>query len=168
MTDIQSGKIKSRMIHYDIVTKKYAVKDYSIKKDNNKPVWLNDNPVYSKYALANAASTLINLPKHYNNFTNYIDVTNSKTMQRRLSFFQLLSAHKVNLQIYGRTDYTVGQIVKLDIPKVTQLFKNENDPRDLIMSGKYLVSALSHSIRRDQHICNMELVKNSVLTDLSK
>jgi hypothetical protein len=167
MDDIQTGKIKSRMINYDILTKKYAVKDYSVKKDKAKPVWLNKNPAYSKYTLANAASTLISMPKHYNNFNNYIDTTNSKTMQRRLSFFKLLESYKVNIQVYGRTDYTVSQIVDLNISKATQLFKNENDPRDLIISGKYVVSALNHTITRDQHICNMELIKNSVLTDLS-
>lgn len=168
MSDIQSGKIKSRMITHDILTKKYAVKDYSIKKDTNKPTWLNDNPAYSKYALANSASTLINLPKHYTNFSNYIDTTNSKTMQRRLSFFQMLNTHKVNIQVFGRTDYTIGQVVSLDIPRATQLFKTENDPRDLILSGKYIVSAINHTITRESHVCNMELIKNSVLVNLSK
>lgn len=168
MSDIQSGKIKSRMISHDILTKKYSVKDYSIKKDSTKPVWLNDNPAYSKYALANAASTIINGPKYYNNFSNTIDVTNTKSMQRRISFFQMLNTYKINIQVYGRTDYTIGQIVNLSIPRVTQLFRNENDPRDLILSGKYLVSAISHIITRESHTCNMELVKNSVLTNLSK
>lgn len=168
MQDIQSGKIKSRMLSYDLLTKKYTVKDYSIKKDEDKPTWLNDNPAYSKYALANAASTLINLPKYYNNFSNIVDVTNARTVQRRLSFFQMLNTHKVNIQVFGRTDYTVGQVVSLDIPKATQLFKNESDPRDLILSGKYIVSAINHSITRESHTCNMELVKNSVLVDLSK
>jgi hypothetical protein len=168
MTDIQSGKIKSRMITHDILTKKYTLKDYSIKKDPVKPTWLNKNPSYSKYALANAASTIINLPKHYNSFNNTADATNSKNLQRRMSFFQMLNTHKVNMQVYGRTDYTVGQIVDLYIPKATQLTKNESDPRDLILSGKYIISAISHSINRDKHICNIELVKNSVLVDLSK
>lgn len=168
MSDIQSGKIKSRMIAHDILTKKYTIKDYSIKKDPIKPIWLNKNPSYSKYALANAASTIINLPKYYANFSNTVDATNSKTLQRRMSFFQMLNTHKVNMQVYGRTDYTVGQIVDVFIPKATQLTKGESDPRDMILSGKYIVSAISHSINRDKHICNIELVKNSVLVDLSK
>lgn len=168
MADIQTGKIKSRMLNHDILTKKYTVKDYSIKKDTIKPNWLNDNPSYSKYALANAASTMINIPKYYNNFTNIVDVTNAKTTQRRLSFFQMLNSHKVTIQVFGRTDYTIGQIVNLDIPRATQLFKNETDPRDLILSGNYLVSAINHTITRESHTCTMELVKNSVLVNLSK
>lgn len=167
ITEVQSGRLKSRLVTHDIVTKKYVVKDYNLKKDQNPPALLNPNPAYSKYSTANAASTMLFKPKYYSNFTNYSDVTNTKIVQKRMSFFQSLNKYKVNIQVLGRTDYTVGQVVELNIPKATQITKEDRDPRDLILSGKYIISAISHFINRENHMCNIELIKNSVLVNLS-
>ena len=167
MNDIQSGRIKSRLVTHDITTKKYTVKDYSIKKDPKPDTLLNPNPAYSKYTIANAQSAQMLMPKYYGNFNNYGDTTSFKFQQKRISFFQNLSKYKVNLQVYGRTDYTVGRIIDLYLPKATQITKDDQDPRDKILSGKYLISAISHTITRENHTCNMEIVKNSVLVNLS-
>lgn len=168
MSDIQSGRLKSRMISHDILTKKYTVKDYNVKKDPEPTTLLNPSPAYSKYATANAASTFIFMPKHYANYNNFTDVTNAKIYQKRLSFFQNLSKFKVNVTALGRTDYTVGQVFDLYIPKVAQITAEDSDPRDKMLSGRYLVSAISHVITRENHTCNFELIKNSVIEDLSK
>lgn len=168
MSDIQSGRLKSRMISHDILTKKYTVKDYNVKKDDQPTTLLNKAPAYSKYATANAASTFIIMPKHYGSYNNFTDVTNAKNYQRRLSFFQSLNKYKVNVTAFGRTDYTVGQVFDLYIPRVSQITKEDVDPRDKILSGRYLVSAISHVITRENHTCNFELIKNSVIEDLSK
>lgn len=168
MNDIQSGRLKSRMITHDILTKKYHVKDYNIKKDPDPTTLLNNAPAYSKYATANAASTFLVMPKHYSSYNNFTDVTNAKTYQKRLSFFQSLNKYKINVTALGRTDYTVGQVYELYVPKVAQITSQDTDPRDKILSGRYLVSAISHVITRENHTCNFELIKNSVIEDLSK
>lgn len=168
MSDIQSGRMKSRIVSHDIVTKKYTIKDYSIKKDTTPTTLLNPHPSYSKYNSSNAASAMFLVPKHYASFNNYSDVTNYKTMQKRMSFFQNLNKYKVIVEAFGRTDYTVGQIFELNIPKVSQITKEDSDPRDAMLSGRYMVSAISHVITRENHTCNFELIKNSVLSDLSK
>ena len=129
---------------------------------------LNPTPGYSKYAISNFASTQIVVPKHYQNFNNYGDVTNYKIAQKRLAFFSQLEKYKITIQVNGRTDYTVGQIMDLNIPKATQITKEDTETRDLILSGRYLVSAVNHTITREKHTCNMELIKNSILTDLTK
>lgn len=168
MEDIQTGRLKSRLITHDLVTKQYSVKDYSVKKDTDFPsTLLNPYPSYSKYATSNSISTLVVMPKYYGNFDKFGDVTNSSTIQKRLSFFRNLEKYKVNIQVYGRTDYTVGQVVELDIPRVTQITK-EMDPQDLILSGRYLIAAISHIITKENHTCNIEIVKNSVIANLSK
>lgn len=168
MQEIQTGRLKSRIIGHDIVTKQYSVKDYSVKKDTTNPATLlNEYPGYSKYATSNSISTLVVMPKYFGNYTDYADVTNYKTIQKRMSFFQNLEKYKVTVQVLGRTDYTVGQIFELEIPRATQISKDE-DATDLILSGRYIVSAISHKIDREMHICNIELIKNSVLVNLSK
>ena len=168
MNDIQTGRLKSRITTYDIVTKKYTVKDYSVKKDPIPAVLLNPNPSYSKYATSNNASTMIVMPRYYNNFSNFIDVTNAKTVQKRMSFFQNLNKFRVTIEVIGRTDYTIGQIVELNIPKAGVIASTDSDTRDLMISGRYLVSAISHYINKANHMCTLELIKNSTLVDLSK
>ena len=168
MEDIQTGRLKSRMITHDIVTKMYSVKDYSVKKDTEFPsTLLNPYPTYSKYATSNSISTLLIIPKYYGNFNKFSDVTNTSIIQKRLSFFKNLEKYKVNIQVLGRTDYTVGQVVELEIQRVTQITK-DMDPRDMILSGRYLISAISHMITKTNHVCNIEVIKNSVLANLSK
>lgn len=166
--DIKSGQLKSKMISYDILTKKYAVKNYSIKKDPNSFVLLNKSLPYSRFAIANASALVINQPKYYNNFSTYSDTTNSATIQKRLSFFKNLEKHKIEIEVLGRTDYTVGQVIYLELPKVTQITKEDTESKDMMLSGKYLVTAITHYISRNQHICKMEIVKNSVMYDLEK
>lgn len=167
MEEIQTGRLKSRVISHDIVTKQYNVRDYSVKKDTKPATLLNDYPGYSKYATSNSISTLVVMPKYYGNYTMYADVTNYKTIQKRMSFFQNLQKYKVTVQILGRVDYTVGQIFELKIPRATQIDKT-SDEWDPILSGRYIVSAISHTINREMHTCTVELIKNSVLVNLSK
>lgn len=164
---IQSGQLRSRLITHDIVTKKYMVKEYSVKTDPNRYNLLNNNPLYSKYAIANSSSTILTMPKHFTIHNNYKDITNSESIQRRLSFFQGLEKFKVVIDVIGRTDYTVGRVVELNIPRVTQITKEDSDYRDAMVSGKYLISSCTHVINRERHVCKMELVKNSVITNLS-
>lgn len=168
MKDIETGRLKSRIISHDILTKKYTVKDFSLKKETKKPHLLNDYPAYSKYAVGNNASSMTVMPKYFSNFNNYSDVTNHKTVQRRISFFQNLEKFKINIQVPGRTDYTVGQVVDVTIPKAAQIVSNDTSTKDEMLSGRYLISAISHTISKDSHACHMELIKNSVIRDLSK
>jgi hypothetical protein len=163
--NIDNAQLKSKMITHDITTKRYSAIDYSVKADKNSPSLLNKYPVYSKRALVSAASNIFHLPKYTSNFTNYTDVTNSKTIQRRMSTLQLLKKYTMIIEVLGRTDYTVGMIVDIKIPKATQITK-EDDDKDMILSGKYLVSAINHNIDRKKHTCTMELIKNSLLIDL--
>jgi hypothetical protein len=165
--NIANAQLKSRMITHDLTTKRYTAIDYSVKTDKTPPALLNNHPIYSKRALVSSASNIFHLPKYTSNFTNYADVTNSKTIQRRMSTLQLLKKYTMVMEVLGRTDYTVGMVVDVNIPKATQITKEE-EAKDMILSGKYLVSAINHKIDRKNHTCTMELIKNSLLVDLDK
>ena len=170
MEDIQTGRLKSRIVSHDLVTKQYSVKDYSVRKDTeHPPTLLNKNPAYSPYAATNSISTLMIMPRHFSNFTSFADVTNYSTAQKRMSFFQNLNKYKITIEVLGRTDYTVGQIFDVQIPKATQITKEQTETSDdEILSGRYLLSAVSHMITKEGHICHMELIKNSIIMDLDR
>lgn len=168
LNDIDGGRIKSKMISFDITTKRYTVNDYNLKTDKNPPYLLNTNSGFSKRFINSPSANIFFMPKYTNNFDSYSDVTNAKTQQKRMSFFQSLRKYALNIEVFGRVDYTVGMVVDITIPKATQITREDIDSRDLMLSGKYFVSAICHTINREGHKCNMEVIKNSILFDLDK
>jgi len=162
------GMFASKMIAYDITTKKFMVKNFDMLDEFTKTEHLNKYPLTTKKNIRKANSTVINYPKYYNNFNNYIDVTNSKTIQKRISLMQQFEANKVNITVPGRTDYTVGSKVYLKLNKFNPIDSSDlpDDILDQMFSGNYLISAINHSIDREKHQCHMQLVKDSFIMDL--
>jgi hypothetical protein len=165
MERASSGMYGSELITYDILTKQYThvgyqpTDDKDIKRLNTFPLWSDSTPIHTK-------SLIIYGSKYYNNFEGFGDVTNSRTIQKRKSLMAAAEAHKLNITVFGRTDYSVGQRVRLSIPLSTQIKKND-DAEDKIHSGNYLISAIRHSITRESHQCNIELIKDSYLVNIN-
>lgn len=168
MERLESGMYGSELITYDILTKQYVhvgyvagdpEKDGNVKRLNQSPLWTENRPARMK-------AVMIYGSKYYNNFDGFDDVTNVKSIQKRKSLMAQAEGHKVNITVFGRTDYSAGQRVYLSVPKNTQIKKND-DPEDKILSGNYLVAALCHFITRESHQCVMELIKDSYMVNLN-
>lgn len=161
---IRSGMYGSEIIYMDLLTKQYVHKGYTPnfaeeKHLNKFPLWSNLTPVRPK-------GLLIVERQYYNNFDG-VDVTsNTKIVQRRKSLLAQAEASKVVITVFGRTDYSAGQRVALDIPKAGELQRGE-DPLDPLLSGIYLVAAVRHYITRDNHECTLELIKDSYTVDVN-
>jgi hypothetical protein len=170
MTGILDGMYASRQISFDPVTKKYTVKNFDMLSDFRKNNHLNDFPITSKKVIRKNNSTILITPKDYGNFNNFGDVTDSTVSQKRLSLMKQLNAYRIHIRMHGRTDYTIGQKVNLTLYK-NQPIKNAESNTDLIdkvFSGNYLIAAINHSISREEHICTMEVVKESLMINLDK
>ena len=162
---IQSGMYGTEMIMFDIMTKQYThvgfVPDFSESKHLNKyPMWSGDAP-------ASTRSTLIKEHRYYNNFDGYQDVTNTSHIQKRVSLMTQAEAFKLEVTVLGRTDYSAGQKINIDVPLNTQIRQETVDPQDKIYSGDYIISAICHKISRDSHQCVMELIKDSFVIDIN-
>lgn len=169
MERLESGMYGSELITYDILTKQYTHVGYIAgdpEKDGNVKR-LNDNPLWSENRPARMKAVMIYGSKYYNNFDGFDDVTNTRTVQKRKSLLAQAEGHKVNITVFGRTDYSVGQRVYLSVPKNTQI-KKEDDAEDKLLSGNYLVAALCHFITREGHKCTMELIKDSYMINLNE
>lgn len=162
---LASGMYGSQMIHYDLTTKKYAHKGFTpdFKQDKH----LNDFPMWTDRLINKTRSLLIREHKHYNNFENYGDVTNTKILQRRLYLMLVAEANKLEIVVAGRTDYTVGQKVHIEFPVNRSITQQDTDSVDKMLSGYYVISALCHKVDRQKHECVMELIKDSLLLDLN-
>ena len=166
----QSGMFASKLITHDILTKKYRVKNYDIDKDYSKTKHLNENGVISDKNIRHPNSTVMTMAKHYGVFNKFTDVSNSSSIQRRNSQMMQAGTTKINIVVLGRTDYTVGMKVKVTLNKIEPITAAEfnEDITDKILSGYYIVSAINHYINRDKHECNMELIKDSYMMNLSE
>jgi hypothetical protein len=168
MDRVTSGMYASRMIHYDIVTKKYTDKNFSAISKVGNQTHLNEFPLVTETVPVKPNSLIINEHKYYGNFNAFGDVTNTKTVQERISLIEQMNAFKLEIIVFGRMDYSIGQTVNLRVFKNSQLTP-EDDPEeylDKIYSGKYLISAIAHTIDREKHECSMELVKESFIREL--
>jgi hypothetical protein len=170
MERARSGMFASKIITADILTKKYYSKNFDIETDYEATHHLNAHAPFSKNNIRHPNSLVINYPKYYGVFNGYTDVSNAKSIQRRLSQFQQANSTKINITVLGRTDYTVGMKVLVTLNKVQPIAKQDEaaDTLDTILSGYYIVSAINHSINKQKHQCVMELIKDSFVMDLNE
>lgn len=162
----RNGMYSSKLITYDIVTKKYVVKNFDMLTDFYKNNHLNQYPVSSKNNIHRPWSNVFTVPKHYNNFEQFNDVTNARTVQKRLSAMQQSEANKIQITVPGRTDYTVGMKVKVKLNKNEPISPQDTDYYDKVFSGNYLIGAINHFITREKHECQMELIKDTYTINL--
>ena len=164
MKRLKSGMYGSEIITYDLLTRQYTHVAYKPKfEDNNH---LNKFAPWSEKVIAQPNSVLIHKPKCYNNFDGYDDVTNAGLIQERKALIALSEASKITITVFGRTDYTVGQKIHLDVPLNSQITE-KGDGKDKILSGDYIISAICHMITRKSHECVIELIKDSYMVDLN-
>lgn len=166
----QSGMFSSAIATNDIFTKKYHFKLYDMLQDFDKTTHLNEFPPATTSIVKSPSSMVINMPKEYGVFNGYTDVSNARSIQRRLSQLASAQNNKINITVPGRTDYTVGQKVKLILNKIEPIsVKDSNDDiLDKVLSGYYIVSAINHSVDREKHECVMELIKDTYIVDFNR
>lgn len=170
MERVRSGMYASKIISYDFLTKKYYSKNYDMRVDFPTNKHLNENPASTTSAIRRPNSFIINYPKYNNVFNDYIDVSNAKTIQKRISQLNQANVTRLEITVLGRTDYTVGLKVHVKLNKIEPISKEttEEEMLDKILSGYYLISAINHHITRDKHECSMELIKDSFIMNLDE
>lgn len=147
MDDVISGAYGSRSFCYDYVTKRYNSKEYFYDADVNGNKLKNTD----EQLLAKSGGAIFDTRKHYGLFTGRKEDSDADYIQKRISRLKRIESTKVNITVPGRTDYTVGRIVQLNIPSMDEGLSD--------ISGKYIISALNHHITKTEHICVMELIK---------
>lgn len=164
---IRSGALSSTLITHDLTTKRYTFSTYDFLDQYDKEKRLNDFPIISKKAPHFATAAIKTMNKSTSLFSGGNDITGSRYFQRRKSLLALAESCKINLKVLGRTDYTVGQKVYVDLSKNTVITKDDTDVKDHMFSGNYIISAIKHIITRDLHEIEMELIKDSLDIDLN-
>jgi hypothetical protein len=169
MDRIRSGLMASKLFSYDSTKKTYTAKNYVAANRFDSQVHLNKYPIFSSNASYRANANLINYNRAFETFTSFGDSTNARIVQDRISILKMAEANKMTIEVAGRTDYTIGQVVQVSLNKMQPIEAREVEGSymDEMFSGKYLISAVNHYVTRDSHTCYMELIKDSSIKDFS-
>lgn len=165
---LDTGYYGTEVIGFDGNTGQYI--HAQAGKDLANETRLNQYSAITDKTFATTSSYIQYIPYVTQNFTGQNrGVFDSDLTYRaaRQQFISRLSTNKATIRVYGRCDYFPGMIVYLSIPKDTQITKDTNIKEDLLVSGRYIVTSIKHMITTDKHRCNLQLMKDSYLFDIT-
>ena len=161
------GTYASTLYTHDLVSKQYKERKFNYQDDFDKRGHLNKFPITAKSTgfIFGPASAILSDEIHFGVYNGYGDISNSGIMQERISILNMADAMKVTVVVPGRTDYTVGQKIFLEIMEPEPMGGNDTveGQEDKLFSGYYLIGAINHNINREKHEVTMELIKDSLL-----
>jgi hypothetical protein len=160
LRDYNNLAIKTKQYSVDLNSKQIRWSTFNV--GSHKPI--NENKLYSDDVINTLNPVVVNKTRGWGVFGDS-DISNYKTSQSRISYLRMLTSSKIEIDVFGRTDYTVGRKVLVDIDKIRNIEKNDlaSDILDKIYSGYYLITAINHQINREKHLCTIELCKESTL-----
>jgi hypothetical protein len=168
MERLDGGMIGSKQYSFDLTSKNVDIKEYDMFEDWEKNNHTNLYPLASNKSIYRYNAKILNRYRHWGNFNDGNDSSNSNYLQKRMSIMKMIDAAKIEITVPGRTQYTVGQKVLVELDKVEPAQKSDTDTLDSVLSGAYIIGAINHYIDREKHECVMELFKDSLLKDINK
>lgn len=166
------GAFASTLHSFDVVSKQYKqdLYQYRDKFSDPKKAHLNFYPLTPKKMeeYFNPKAHIMTDFRQYGIFNQYGDVSNYRIMQERISDLIQAEGISVRIVVPGRTDYTIGQKVEVEIMKPEPMKNSDktSDQRDNTFSGFYIIAAINHSVNRERHECSIELIKDSWLKNV--
>ena len=168
MERLDGGMIGSKQYSFDLTSKNVDIKEYDMFEDWEKNNHTNLYPLASNKSIYRYNAKILNRYRHWGNFDDGNDSSNSNYLQKRMSIMKMIDAAKIEITVPGRTQYTVGQKVLVELDKMEPVQKKDSDTLDSVLSGAYIIGAINHFIDREKHECVMELFKDSLLKDINK
>ena len=165
MDNVLGGAYGSTIMFFDITKKKFKRITYTPNpKFNPKETHLNDKALFTSKLIATNKGVLFNDVVHSKMFGEEWDDVTSVTMRlERMSRLKLAESFKINIVVPGRSDYTVGDKIKVRSYKNAPTTKADTEDQilDKTISGNYLIATINHVIDRKHHECHMQLIKDS-------
>ena len=160
--DLTDGAISTKQYTNDVIKKEIKWSYYS-RSTTNTPT-LNEFNIYRTDTIDGATPVIMSMNRAYGLFGNS-DASNYRINQQRVGYFRGLQSSKIEIDVYGRFDYTVGKKVSIDINQAREILKGESADaiQDKVLSGNYVITAISHRITREKHESTLECAKDSTI-----
>jgi hypothetical protein len=164
---VRGGMLGSKQYSFDIISKNVAITNYDMLEDFEKTAHTNLHPYVTKDVPFRYNAKIVNHQRHFDNFTGFGDSSNAKFLQKRIALMKATDAGKLEITVPGRTQYTVGQKILIQVDKMEpDSGEKTDDTLDRMLSGAYIIGAINHFIDREKHECVMEVFKDSLFLNL--
>jgi hypothetical protein len=174
--EIAKGTFASRLLTIDPLTRSYQTTDYDYSKFQKDVKSLNDNPAINDMtnrlgqSLTKAAEGVFKFMTSNPNQSSvgYIkekqagvakDIYAETYVLQRTAQLSLASYNIIKLTIPGDSGITAGRTIELNLPTIQPTEKKRE--LDKFYSGKYLITAVRHSITVNQFTTILEIAKDS-------
>ena len=166
--EIDNGVYASQIVSLDLVTKQYSSEqfDYLQHFDSTDSV--------EKYPLIARESNL-NVNKNIQSNFNFVGTHSfshdgvddnfrySSFISKRRSSILRARSSSLSIIVSGDSNRRVGDVVSLNVPKLEPIDDGSLDPKDRMLSGRYLVTSLQHVINKEQgYTTRLELSRDSL------
>lgn len=181
---LSTGMFSSRTISHDLVTKSYNITKYNYGDDFTASDSIYSNPLIK----SKSSNFSYNDDKYCENMTYLIstdlfrkndeyvkskkselDTNHFRAMNEvvggRVSKLHQIDYMKMKIDIPGDLRLCAGKIINILVPTMSKK-TNNSETLDKRLSGKYLISNITHSFSKNQYATKCEVIKDSFETDI--
>ena len=163
---LENGVFAARMLTHDITKKTYQNYDYSYNDDfynlhtmTGKGILPNNGDVFSNFNYAHYSY----YPKHS---FSYSGVENNDEYEifalKRRAHLNHFRTGRMQIVVAGDSNRRVGDLVEAKIFAGQARLDSGDDPYDPYLSGKYLVSEVTHILQKNQYKMKLTLERDSL------
>lgn len=167
MRRLAMGMYSSKLNTFDITTKKIKTQTFDYIDTFNKFSHLEKFPLSTSALIRSRQSSVQFLSQ--SNQAVPGGQQYDKFLLARNSLTEQILSYKINIEVPGRFDTKVGDVITLVVNNLKALgVLNNTEIIDDIYSGRYLITAIRHKVQSTTHTMYMEIVKDSIPLDLNK
>jgi len=166
----QAGAYASSMETIDIATKTANTKDYGynieeMPRIGNQPFTaeakISDKSLNERYDARLSRVSLNSLA--YGTDSKNTNQLRASYEQKNRSFTECLETMTHEVKIYGDYEFNPGKMIDITFPKSIDPQENEDEEYiDKSMSGKYLVTAVTHTFTNGEYYINARVKRDSL------
>lgn len=176
LKNISDGMYSGKLITHDILNKNVEVIDFNLMDEYDKMGHIEGDvgktgqqsripasikPDQFGLRIGDYDTSAVNFfPKHESMFEQGYTNRPEQWFNQRRSQLKQLDSLSLTVGIAGDSDLTVGKIVEVKIPSEENLDK-ATEKYDPILSGRYLVTSIAHSMSRSGYDMVLKLNKDS-------
>jgi len=162
------GGLKMGLHSFDLLKRNYSYTESTPIDVLPKNPLLNDIYPFDPVFISNIDSVHTCVASEFDLLDNTTDSSSNVTIiaPRNISIANFMN-NSLELDLMGRTDYTVGQIIQVELTRKITI--NKGDPeskyKDFKYSGMYICSAIAHKFDlSNKHTVTLELCRDGILS----
>lgn len=165
------GSFSSSLFTLDLINKKfdthtYNAGEYKEKGILNKEVTLNDATNRIGKSFYDSYSNMLKYSVTQDGDTNRHSISPEKWLSVSASKMGQLHLYKMVGTIPGDVKIKTGRIIEVDMQRTTPIVEGYAD-KNPMRNAKYLISAVHHRFIADMHTTTLELLSDSIATNMS-